>query len=163
SDLPEHTPAGRAFLKAAEALGYPRNDDFNGRRQEGAGFYQSYLDGGVRVSSARAYLTGEVRARPNLTIRSRALATAVLLERQGDRRRAVGVAYEDHQEGGRETRTAAAAREVLVCCGTIDSPKLLMLSGIGPAEELRRHGIEPRVMLPGVGKNLQDHLIAPVA
>lgn len=162
SDLPQHTPAAWAFLEAAQALGYPRNEDFNGARQEGVGFYQSYLDDGVRVNSARSYLTDEVRARPNLAIETQVLATCLLLEKRGRELRATGVAYEDLRDGGRVPRTITAAREVLVCCGTIDSPKLLMLSGIGPSEELRRHGIEIRVLLPGVGKNLQDHLIAPV-
>jgi choline dehydrogenase len=161
SDLPERTPAGRAFVEAAQALGQPRNDDFNGRSQDGVGFYQSYLDNGVRVNSYGSYLNESVRARPNLTIASSALATSVILD-GGRQVRATGVAYEDQRNGGRVPRTAAAAREVLVSCGTMDSPKLLMLSGIGPSDELRRHGIDIRVMLPGVGKNLQDHLIAPV-
>ena len=161
SDLPERTPAGRAFLEAAQALGHARNDDFNGRSQEGVGFYQSYLDNGVRVNSAGSYLNGEVRSRPNLTIASSALATSLILETRNRQVRATGVAYEDHRNGGRVPTTVTAAREVLVSCGTIDSPKLLMLSGIGPSDELRRHGIDIRVILPGVGKNLQDHLIAP--
>ena len=162
SDLPQHTPAGQAFVAAAQALGYPRNDDFNGSAQEGVGFYQSYQDHGVRVNSAGAYLNDAVRARPNLTLESFALATAVVLEKPGGAWRATGVAYEDLRGGGRVPRTATAAREVLVSCGTMDSPKLLMLSGIGPGEELRKHGIDVRALLPGVGKNLQDHLIAPV-
>jgi choline dehydrogenase len=162
SDLPQHTPAGRAFIEAATALGHPRNEDFNGRRQEGVGFYQFYLDDGVRVNSARSYLTDAVRARSNLTIESFALATSVVLEKKGGRVRAAGVAYESHRGGGRVARRVEAEREVLVACGTIDSPKLLMLSGIGPADELKRHGIAERVDLPGVGKNLQDHVIAPV-
>ncbi len=161
-DLPEHTPAGWAFLEAAAALGHPSNEDFNGRCQEGAGFYQFYLDHGVRVNSAGSYLTAEVRSRPNLTLESHALATAVTLDRQRGRLRATGLAYEDHRGGGRVPKVVAARREVLVCCGVIDSPKLLMLSGIGPSGQLRRHGIEPLLDLPGVGQNLQDHLIAPV-
>jgi choline dehydrogenase-like flavoprotein len=161
SDLPEHTPAGRAFLEAAQALGYPRNDDFNGSSQEGVGFYQSYQDNGVRVNSAGSYLNDAVRVRPNLTIASSALATSVILDGRRGQVRATGVAYEDQRNGGRVPRTVTAAREVLVSCGTMDSPKLLMLSGIGPSDELRKHGIDVRVMLPGVGKNLQDHLIAP--
>lgn len=162
SDLPEHTPAGWAFIEAAQAMGHARNEDFNGRRQEGVGFYQTYVKDGVRVNSAGSFLTDDVRARPNLTIESFALATEVLFERRGDRLRAAGLAYESHDNGGRVPRTASANREVLVCCGTIDSPKLLMLSGLGSPDELRRHGIEPRVSLPGVGKGLQDHVIAPV-
>ncbi|HEX3555637.1 MAG TPA: GMC family oxidoreductase N-terminal domain-containing protein [Thermoanaerobaculia bacterium] len=162
SDLPEHTPAGWAFIEAAQAMGHARNEDFNGRRQEGVGFYQTYVKDGVRVNSVGSYLTDEVRARRNLTIESFALATEVLFERRGDRLRAAGLAYESHDNGGRVPRTVSAGREVLVCCGTIDSPKLLMLSGLGPPDELRRHGIETRVSLPGVGKGLQDHVIAPV-
>jgi choline dehydrogenase len=162
SDLPEHTPGGWAFIEAATAMGYVRNEDFNGRRQEGVGFYQTYVNDGVRVNSVGSYLTDEVRARPNLTIESFTLATGVLFEGQGKRLRAAGLAYEDHSNNGRVPKTVSASREVLVCCGTIDSPKLLMLSGLGPPEELRRNGIETRVSLPGVGKNLQDHVIAPV-
>jgi choline dehydrogenase len=162
SDLPQHTPAGWAFIEAAQAMGHRRNEDFNGPRQEGVGFYQSYLDNGVRVNSARWYLTGEVRARPNLTIEPLALATAVLLETKRGTVRATGVAYEDQRNGGRVAKEVRAAREVLISCGTMDTPKLLMLSGIGPSAELRRHGIDIRVDLPGVGKNYQDHLIAPV-
>jgi choline dehydrogenase len=173
SDLPEHTPAGWAFIEAATALGYRRNQDFNGCHQEGAGFYQTYINflegsgDGVRVNSVHAYLTAAVRARPNLTLASFARATAVLLDRRPDDGgkssvRATGVAYEDVQGGGRVPKTVAATREVLVSCGTINSPQLLMLSGIGPAAELRRHGIEPLVEMPGVGKGLQDHIIAPV-
>lgn len=162
SDLPQHTAAGWAFIEAAEAMGHPRNEDFNGPRQEGAGFYQTYIDNGVRVNSSHSYLTDEVRARPNLTIQTSALATAVLLEKRQGAVRATGLAYEDQSGGGRIPKTVRAAREVLVSCGTMDTPKLLMLSGIGPGTELRRHGIDVLVDLPGVGKNYQDHLIAPV-
>ncbi|HYL05299.1 MAG TPA: GMC family oxidoreductase N-terminal domain-containing protein [Thermoanaerobaculia bacterium] len=176
SDLPQHTPAGWAFIEAATAMGYRRNEDFNGPCQEGVGFYQSYLDDGVRVNSVGSYLTAAVRARPNLTIESFTLATAVLLDRGTAGRprrggglgkveravRATGVAYENHQDAGRVVKTAAAAREVIVCCGTINTPWLLMLSGIGPAAELKLHGIEQQVELPGVGLGLQDHVIAPV-
>jgi choline dehydrogenase len=162
SDLPQHTPAGWAYLAAANALGYQRNEDFNGARQEGVGFFQFYVDAGRRVNTVGSYLTDAVRARPNLTIESFALATAVVLERGGGRLEAAAVAYEDQRGGGRVAKTVAAAREVLVCCGTINSPWLLMLSGIGAAGELARNGIEPQVILPGVGKNLQDHIVAPV-
>lgn len=164
TDAAAHTDAGAAFLKATEDLGFRRNWDLNGARQEGAGYYQAYLDSrGVRVNSANAYLTAEVRGRPNLEIRSYALATGLTFKGQGRGSRATGVTYEDHRDGGRVERRVEARREVIVSCGVFESPKLLMLSGIGPREELRRHGIPLRLALPGVGKNLQDHLIAPVA
>ncbi len=163
SDLPSHTPAGRAFLEAIETFGFERNDDFNGQQQEGAGYYQHYLlRDGVRENAARAFLTEDVRARPNLHIRTHALATRVLTETTKGACRATGLAFEDHRGGGRVPETVEARREVLVACGTFESPKLLMLSGLGPPAELRRQGLDVVVALPGVGQNLQDHIIAPV-
>lgn len=159
------TEPGEIFARVAAERGYPHNEDFNDAHQEGAGFYQFYLDeSGRRVNSAWSYLTPDVRRRPNLTIAPLAFAQQVLIE-QGDGAapRAVGVRWEDRRGGGRKVEEARARREVIVACGTIDSPKLLMLSGIGPADELAPFGISVVADLPGVGKNLQEHIICPVA
>lgn len=161
SDLPSHTDPGRRFLQATEDLGHRRNADFNDARQEGTGYYQFFLRDGVRVNASTAYLTDEVRRRPNLTITTRAQAMAVLFA--PETARAAGVRYEDRRDGARTPVEVQAEREVIVSCGAFDSPKLLELSGIGPGDELRRFGIQPVVDLPGVGRNLQEHLIAPVA
>jgi choline dehydrogenase len=144
-----HTnPLSSVFLEAAGQAGHPRTEDFNGPRQRGFGFYQVTQRNGRRCSTAVAYLR-PARQRPNLTVRTHALATRILL----DGRRAVGVEY--RSKGS--TQTAKGGR-VILAGGAINSPQLLMLSGIGPAGELRATGIEVRHELPGVGKNLQDHL-----
>jgi choline dehydrogenase-like flavoprotein len=124
-------------------------DDFNGAEQEGVGPYQVTQKGGRRCSTARGYL-GAARGRPNLSIVTGAHATRVLLEG----RRAAGVEYRRHGTAA----TVSARREVLICAGAIQSPQLLLLSGIGPASQLARFGIAPVHELPGVGRNLQDHL-----
>jgi choline dehydrogenase len=139
----------RIFVEAAVEAGYPRNDDFNGATQEGVGLYEVTQKNGERWSVARAYLH-PVMARPNLTVLTGARASRVVL----DGRRAVGLAC---VHGGGETMIAAR-REVILAGGAINSPQLLLLSGIGPEAELRRHGIPVRHCLPGVGRNLQDHL-----
>jgi len=142
-------PLCRAFVEAGVEAGYPRSDDVNGRQQEGFGRSDRTTGpDGRRANVARMYLD-PIRNRPNLTIATGALATRVLLEG----RRAVGVAYE---QGG-QVREARAAREVILSGGAINSPQLLMLSGIGPADELARHGIPVVHALPGVGGNLHDH------
>jgi len=141
-------PLSLAFLAAAEQAGLRRHDDFNGEAQEGASLYALNQRNGERHSSADAYLRPALR-RQNLTVESQALATRVLI--QGGR--AVGVAY---RQGGTE-REARARREVILSAGTIGSPQLLMLSGVGPAEHLRSLGIPVVRDLPGVGQNLQDH------
>ena len=147
---PRHTnPLSGVFVEAAAQAGHALTDDFNGEYQDGFGWYQTTTRGGSRSSSAEAYLK-PVRKRRNLTVLTGALATRVLFE--GDR--AVGVEY----RLGRKTLRDAAAREVLLCGGALNSPQLLMLSGIGPAQQLAGHGIEVRVDSPGVGANLQDHL-----
>jgi choline dehydrogenase-like flavoprotein len=144
-----HTnPLSSVFLEAAGQAGHPRTEDFNGARQRGFGFYQVTQRNGRRCSSAVAYLR-PARERPNLVVRTHALATRVLL----DGRRAVGVEYRNK---GR-TLTVEGGR-VILSGGSINSPQLLMLSGIGPAGELRSAGVEVHHELPGVGKNLQDHL-----
>jgi choline dehydrogenase-like flavoprotein len=142
-------PLSTAFVEAAIQAGYPRNLDFNGPEQEGVGFYYAYQKEGARCSSARAYLE-PAAGRANLTVRSGAQVTRVLLEGS----RATGVEYRQ-----RDARVQVRARrEVVLCGGAFNSPQLLMLSGIGPPEELSRHGIALRHELAGVGQNLQDHL-----
>jgi choline dehydrogenase-like flavoprotein len=141
----------KVFVRAAQEAGLPYNPDFNGERQEGCGLYQVTQRCGRRSSAAIEYLRPALR-RPNLTVRTRALATRILVEGG----RATGVEYVDGNGGARDT--ARAETEVLVTAGAIGSPKLLLLSGIGPADELRVLGIEPVHDLPGVGRNLQDHI-----
>ncbi len=138
-----------AFIAGAGQRGVPRNEDFNGATQEGAGYYQLTTHRGWRCSTAKAYLA-PAKGRANLVIRTGAHCAGITL--QG--RRATGVSY---LKGG--TRHTATARgEVLLCAGAIQSPQLLQLSGIGPASLLQRHGIAVAHHLPGVGENLQDHL-----
>ncbi|OOY16846.1 GMC family oxidoreductase N-terminal domain-containing protein [Thioclava sp. DLFJ4-1] len=144
----------RAFIEACAAMQCPPNEDFNGPRQEGAGLYQvtQFWDGprkGERCSAAAAYLH-PVMARPNLTVLTRARAEKIEIA-DG---RATGAIVKQ----GRKRMKIEAAREVIVSAGAFGSPQLLMLSGIGPADHLREVGIEPRLDLPGVGANLQDHL-----
>jgi choline dehydrogenase/4-pyridoxate dehydrogenase len=141
-------PIVQAYLAAGESLGWPKTADYNGAQQEGLGLMQSTIRNGRRCSAAVAYLH-PVRARANLTIETHALARRIVCEGH----RAVGVEFE--QRG--QTSTARAAREVILAGGVINSPQLLMLSGIGDPEELHAHGIDVHVPLPGVGRNLQDH------
>jgi choline dehydrogenase len=143
-----HPLVERYFAAAAEA-GIPYNPDFNGETQEGCGPLQATIGQGARYSAARAYLD-PARSRRNLTIATHARATRLLFGGM----KATGVEY--LRLGVAEK--AWAAREVILSAGALRSPQLLMLSGIGPAEELRRLGIPVRLDLPGVGKNLQDHL-----
>lgn len=153
SDLRYVNPLTRAFLFAANDLGVPANSDFNGATQDGAGLYQVTQKNGSRHSAADAYLEPALH-RKNLKIVTGAHSTRVLLEAQ----RAVGVEYL-HDGATVEVR---AEREVILAGGTINSPQLLMLSGIGPADELRRVGVSAIHDLPGVGKNLQDHPMVSV-
>jgi choline dehydrogenase/4-pyridoxate dehydrogenase len=143
-----------AYIEAAKAAGLAWKDDINGPDNEGLGRNQNTIRAGRRCSAAVAYLRPAL-ARANLKVETHALATRVLLERD----RAVGVEYRRHGK----LRTARAAREVILCGGVINSPHLLMLSGIGDPEELRPHGIEVQVPLPGVGRNLQDHVATGTA
>ena len=147
-------PIVEAFAAAGAAAGFSWTDDFNGRQQEGFSRRQVTIRNGRRCSAAVAYLKPAL-ARPNLRVEVGALVSRVLLEGH----RAVGVEY---VSGGRNIARAFAAREVILAGGAINSPQLLMLSGIGDPAELRSHGIEPKVPLGGVGKNLQDHLSADV-
>src|SRR5262245_46657666 len=153
SDVRDRHPLAMAFIEAAQQCGYPRNDDFNGAVQEGAGPYQTTMRAGVRSSAAAAYLK-PARRRDNLKVVSEALASRVLF----DGRRATGVEY---LVGG-ETRTAHAGREVLVAGGAFNSPQLLQLSGLGPAELLRTHGVPVIADFPGVGDQLNDHYFARI-
>ena len=153
SDLRERHPLARAFIAGAEETGFARNDDFNGASQEGAGFYQVTQRRGRRWSAADAYLRPALHRR-NLKIETRAQASEILF----DKNRAIGVRY--IQDGA--LNEARATREVILTGGAINSPQLLMLSGIGPADSLRKLGIEAVVDLPGVGENLQDHLVMVV-
>jgi choline dehydrogenase len=141
-------PLSEAWLGAAIAHGIPANDDFNGARQDGAGYLQATIRGGRRCSAADAYLR-PAATRPNLTVETQSTATRIVVT-DG---RAAGVRY---LQRGAE-REVRARREVVLCAGAIKSPQLLMLSGIGPAEHLREHGIDPILDAPGVGAGLQDH------
>lgn len=147
-------PISRAFIDAAAEVRIRLNNDFNGPEQEGAGLYQVtqfWKDGrqGERCSAAAAYLHPAMN-RPNLTVLTGAYATKIIT----DGARATGVAYRK----GREDLKVSARSEVILCGGAFRSPQLLMLSGIGPGEHLRSRGIDVVKNLPGVGRNLQDHL-----
>ena len=148
SDLRYKNPLSHLFIDAARQLDLPASDDFNGPSQEGVGFYQVTQRDGRRCSAAAAYLA-PVRDRSNLSVITRAQAKKLVIEEK----RAVGVEYE---RGGRST-TLRADREVLLSAGALQSPQLLMLSGIGPGAHLQEHGIEPVHDAPEVGENLQDH------
>lgn len=151
---PRHRAAfSQAFVTACEEIGIPRNDDFNGAEQEGTGFFQVTQRRGARVSTAEAYLA-PARRRRTLTVVTGALATRLIVEHG----RVVGVEYRTSSG----TARARAEREVVLAAGAVNSPKLLMLSGIGPADHLRALSIPVVVDLPGVGQNLQDHLRVPV-
>lgn len=141
-------PITDAIIDATEQAGHNRNEDFAGDKQAGFGHYDLNQRRGTRLSSARAFLH-PVLDRPNLTILSDTLARRILF----DRGRATGIEIE--QSGAR--RNLTARREVVLCGGAINSPQLLMLSGIGPADHLRTMGIDPVCDLPGVGSHLQDH------
>jgi choline dehydrogenase-like flavoprotein len=143
-------PICDAYLRAAQEAGLPYNPDFNGAKQEGCGYYQLTIKNGRRSSAAVAYLR-PVKGRPNLEVRTGVLTTRVVVERG----RAMGV---EVGRKGASPELARAEREVLVTSGAVGSPKLLLLSGIGPADELRALDIPVVHDLPGVGKNLQDHL-----
>ncbi|MEA1833390.1 GMC family oxidoreductase N-terminal domain-containing protein [Methylobacterium durans] len=149
SDIGVPHPLIEAIIAGAQDLGVPRTGDFNGGDQEGVGYYQLFTRRGWRCSTAVAYLRPAAR-RPNLRVEVEAHATELIL----DGRRAAGIRY---RQGG-AIREARAARAVILAAGALQSPQLLLLSGIGPPDELARHGIPVRHALPGVGQNLQDHL-----
>lgn len=148
SDVSHPDELSDAFVRAAEQAGIARNPDFNGERQEGAGYYQLTTRKGRRASAAAAFLK-PVRHRANLVVRTHAQVSRVLMAG----RRATGVEY---LLGGR-LHQVGAAREVVLCGGAVNSPQLLQLSGIGPGALLQEHGVQTVHELPGVGQNLQDH------
>ena len=154
ADLQSPYELSRVFVEAGVEAGHRRNEDFNGERQAGVGLFQVTQKDGERHSAAHAYLKPALVERSNLSARTGAQVTS--LQFDGDR--VVGVEY---QRDG-ERRTVQANEEVIVSGGTINSPQLLMLSGIGPADELETHDIEVKKELPGIGRNLQDHLFATV-
>jgi len=149
ADLASPNPLARAFIAAAGECGIVHNPDFNGARQEGAGLYQVFQRAGRRLDAGSAWLT-DAGVLPNLSI----LADTTVEAIRFDGRRACGVCV--RRDG--QVEALAARREVIVCAGAIDSPKLLMLSGIGPGAQLQRSGVAVRVDAPEVGGNLQDHL-----
>jgi choline dehydrogenase len=146
---PASSPLFTAFFEAAQQAGYQLTDDVNGYRQEGFAPFDRNVHRGRRLSAARAYLRPAM-SRPNLQVRTRALVTRILV----DSGRATGVEYRQGPGGVRRARAA----EVILCGGAVNSPQLLQLSGIGPADRLRELGIGVVQDLPGVGQNLQDHL-----
>lgn len=148
ADLQSPQRASRAFVEAGVQAGHARNGDFNGASCEGVGLYQVTHRAGERHSVAKGYLTPHL-SRPNLRVITGAHATRILFEG----RRAVGVEY---RQGG-QTQQVRAACEVLLSAGALLSPQLLMLSGVGPGDELQRHGIAVVHDLPGVGEHLHDH------
>jgi choline dehydrogenase-like flavoprotein len=154
ADLVSPNPLNETFLEACAALQLPRNRDFNGTSQDGVGLYQVTQKGGERWSAARAYLPPQVRHRPNLRIVTRARALRVLLSG----RCASGVVCRRGYKRSGSQETIGANRAVVLAAGAFQSPQLLMLSGIGPPQELSRHGIAVQHALPGVGRNLQDHV-----
>ena len=142
-------PLSGVFIDAAEEVGYDRTDDFNGLHQRGFGYYQVTIKNGQRHSTAEAFLKPAAQ-RENLTVWTKTMALEIVLEGN----KAVGLKVK--RKG--KTEVIGVNKEVILSGGAINSPQLLMLSGIGAAEELAEHGIECKHNLPGVGKNLQDHL-----
>ncbi len=147
SDIRTKHALGEAFHEASEALGVPRNNDFNGEHQMGTGYVQTTTRKGRRWSTASAYLRGP--ARDNIDLKLHALVKRILCKDE----RAIGVQWTD-RAGHHE---ASSRCEVILCGGTFNSPQLLQLSGIGPGALLQKHGIKVQLDLPGVGENLQDH------
>ncbi|MDP1585169.1 MAG: choline dehydrogenase [Bradyrhizobium sp.] len=149
SDMLHADPLSAAFIKAAVESGIPDNPDFNGATQEGAGWFQTTTRNGRRASTARSYLRA-AKGRRNLHVETAALAQRILFEG----RRATGIEY--RQNGA--LRTVRARREILISSGAYNSPQLLQLSGVGPADLLKSHGIDVVLDAPGVGNDLQDHM-----
>jgi choline dehydrogenase len=152
SDVAQH-PICEAFIAATAGLGFARNDDFNGASQDGVGYHQTTTRNGKRCSTAVGYLRPAMQ-RANLNVVTGALTEKILF----DGRRAVGVTFRRHGE----LCSGRAAREVILCGGAVNSPQLLMLSGIGPQEHLAGFGIPVVHHLPGVGQSLQDHYSAAI-
>ncbi len=153
------TPLARAFIKACVETGIPENPDYNGAEQAGAGLFQFTIKDSKRHSAATAFLK-PVLNRPNLTVITHAHTTQLLLSGN----KVTGVEFvRTNSAGSPTTETVGANREVILSAGAFASPQLLMLSGIGPAAELKRAGINVRKELPGVGQNLQDHVFVGVS
>ncbi len=152
SRAPPGYPLQKVFIHAAVQAGYPQTSDFNGYQQEGAGIYNLTIKDGTRWSTANAYLRPIVGVRANLTVISNAHAGRIVIERGT----AVGVEYAAGP--GKPIQTVYAKREVLLAAGAFQSPQLLMLSGIGPADHLKKLGVPLEVDAPDVGGNLQDHI-----
>jgi choline dehydrogenase len=146
-------PPFQAFLEAGQQAGHPLSNDYNGYRQEGVHAYQANIEHGIRASGGRQYLRPAVR-RGNVRVELGALVHKVLFEST----RAVGVRYE---QGGLVHDVFAEA-EVVICGGAFNSPQILLLSGVGPRQELKQHGVDSVIDLPGVGKGLQDHIAVSV-
>jgi len=153
---PPGDPIYKAFIQAGRQAGYPATRDFNGRQQEGVGPYHLTIRDGERWSASAAYLQPIVGVRPNLKVISNAHAGRIIIERKT----AVGVEFSAGP--GKPVQSVYAKREVLVCGGAFQSPHLLLLSGIGPADELKKLGVPVEVDSPEVGRNLQDHLDASI-
>jgi len=152
---PRHKAAfSKSFVEACVEQGMPYLDDFNGPQEEGTGFYSVMQRGGSRASSANAYLA-PARRRPNLEIETGTVVRRLVIERS----RVIGVEF---MTPDGTTKSALACREVILSAGALNSPKILMLSGVGPADYLRSIKIEPRLDLPGVGEHLLDHVRIPV-
>jgi choline dehydrogenase len=149
------SPVADAFVESCKNIGIPENQDFNGANQEGAGLFQFSIKNQQRHSAAVAYLRPALD-RPNLTVITHALAHRIVIEND----RATGVVF---SVKGKPEQTAIARKEVLLSAGSFQSPQLLLLSGIGQADELKALGISVKKELPGVGKNLQDHLFCPIS
>ena len=148
SDARGGSPLYKAFIDAAEQAGFPRTRDFNGAQQEGFGYFQFSIQNGERASTAKGYIHPAAK-RDNLIVIVNSHATRILFKNK----HALGIEYSQH---GKRKRLHAR-KEVIISAGVINSPQLLMLSGIGPAGELKKHGIDVLVDLPGVGENLHDH------
>jgi choline dehydrogenase len=146
----KQSPLASALIEAAQACQVPLNGDFNGRTQEGAGLYQFTVHKGKRQSSATAFLHSALASGHRLDVRTESQVLSIIFEE----RTACGVVY---RHRGMQF-TARSVREVILCAGSIHSPHILMLSGIGPADILKKHAIEIRADSPDVGSNLQDHL-----
>ncbi len=153
ADVPFIDPVEDLWMEAAQKAGLPFNEDFNGEKQEGCGRYQLFCKGGERYGTAKAYLKAAL-VRPNLTVKTGVLTLRVRLAGG----RAVGV---DYLEMGRP-KSAECSGEIVLSSGSIGSTQLMLLSGIGPADELSAVGVTPMHDLPGVGKNLQDHINVPI-
>src|SRR4029079_17094161 len=147
--LQSDNPVREMFLQGAREAQFRIRDDFNGAEQEGLGVYQVTQSNGERWSAARGYIHPHIGSRPNLRVETQAHATRILFEGK----RAVGVEYMQ----GKEKKVLRARREVILSAGAFQSPHLMMLSGVGDATALGRHGIASVHHLPGVGLNLQDH------